>query len=36
VKAAARYRVAVVTGFGSRGRQFDAEKILSPKFPLLC
>jgi len=28
VKAAARYRVAVVTGFGSRGRQFDAEKIL--------
>jgi len=27
VKAAARYRVAVVTGFGSRGRQFDAEKI---------
>jgi len=27
VNAAAHYRVEVVTGFGRRGRHFDAEKI---------
>jgi len=27
VNAAARHRVAVVTGFGRRGRHFDGEKI---------